>query len=411
MSDWTSAATASTVGPIPDLGAQSIVIKWNRNYETYIAGYRVYAGIDRSNCTTFVAQVNDPNTISLLHQNSANTTWYKIVPIYGDGTNTWDGSDVASQYFSKSLIPEIKITAYQDVIEPGGVLDVYLGANVPSTTYTITIATSTGTVLTTGSITTNSDGYGSTQITIPATASGTYYVSTTVAGTSYSDPITVTARGKEIVRQLEEDILLEFQEIKVHNEGLIESNLGNTIFKFAFKNWNKDIEPEFFLGGTAIHSLIPYIDYDAGVVGMHGIDTQDLFANYAFKFFTQLNLYDYAVNVCNQLNLIKPFTEYTIDSMPTQWDPIVLIGSYRWAMRKLLQSLIFRDMRLATIGDGAVGLLQGLMTDATSSWEDARKDAKRRGMINPAAVISGRYRVPMRVTGINWANYVGIVST
>lgn len=389
-------------------GTTGIDVQWNRIYSDYLVAYLVYRGPSKSTTDQLLTTVTDTTIINYFDTTGDYSFWYKIVPQYTRSNHTWNGAETESQYFTKSVIPEPKISVYEDLVAPGGTLHIDLAFNAPFEVVSIAVAGPSGAVASTTS-TLNDLGYGTTTLQLPSTCiNGMYTVTATAGPLSFTDTFAVSTRGKTIVDILESNILVEFQTLQIHNEAVIESNIGNTIFKYAFKNWNRDIEPVFTFDGMTFNAADVYIDYDTGIVGTLGFDKQTLVADYVFRFFTQKQLFEFARQCVNELNLIKPFTTYTIDSMPEQWDTLIVIGSYKFALRRILQAMMLRDVRVVLSDDKGIQIIQALLTDATSTWQDAKKDAKRRGMVQPSAIISGRYAMPIRVTGDNWRNYIGV---
>lgn len=401
-----------------------ITVKWNQNYDEYCIGYNIEWSTTRNG--TYTSLVDDLPKTTTIYFDAAGVpcNWYRITPLFSREGTPWEGTSSSLQYYSESIIAEPKLQVYQEIVPDGAIVDITVGLGIPGAVTSLYIsplsnASATGTLVA-ADVTMNSDGFASIKVTLPALSSDTYVIKygdvlvsdepIEYAEGVLGDVIHVSTKEYELVEVFETDILSEFQSIKVHNEGTVENNLGNTLYKFAFPRWNLAVKPQFFMHGTDIISNDYYLDNDTGMVGIVGVERNaDIYCNYAFKYFSQIELLNYMRQACNELNLIKPYTEYSVGGMPSTWEPLIMIGAYRWALRSILQSMMFRDMRLATVGDGAVTIIQALLNEATTSWQNVRKDAKRRGMIEPGVITSGKSRVPMRVSGVNWKDYAGVI--
>ena len=382
-------------------------IMWSQTAASGVYGYHITRANNSLGTYEDVDDVVGAGVTSYVDPSGTPTNWYKIYTRYDNAGGPLESSGKA-QTFSASIVNQYGVQVYQDYISSGGTVDISIGTYVIGS---ISIKLLKGaTVVSTWNIETDEVGSYSGQILITA-PDGDYTISAYDGDTLLgSDSLSVSRYMVGILDTLN-DLLFEFQHIHVSNESVVEMNTGGSLFKFAFKNWGIDTPPQFFVDNGIILTSKNYIDYNNGIVGVSGIPYgSSVTADYTFRYFTDESLSKFISQSLNEINIKKPYTDFALGTTPGPWDAPILYGAYRLALRRILQGLMFRDTQLILAGDNAIPLVQTLYTQVNVDFQAMVKETKRRGLVSPNVIASGKYRVPGRVTGTNWRQYAGIMT-
>ena len=388
----------------------AINVVWTPTIDNDAYGYVIKRASSPDDVYDTISGVSDVLVSGIIDVDGNLTDWYKIVTQRIVGDSIVVDPDELGQQYSASIVYQPSIYPEREYVGPGDHINIKIGTYVSGDTIHVGLVGSGGGSISTSNINTDSNGVGNGQCVVPSSV-GEYTIRSTYNGTTIANrTIHVSSSISSILSQLK-DLLFEFQHIKVFDDTQVEFNVGCSLFKFAFNNWSREYPPQFLMDNGILVTNNYYIDYDTGIVGVSGIPRGSyVTANYVFQYFTDNSLVNYINQALNEINLKKPYTGVSIEAMPLGWDTPVIYGAYRLALRRLLQGLMFRDQQLILAGDNAIPIVQGIYNQTSTEFTAMLTQVKRRSLVSPSVLMSGRYRVPIRVTDVNWRQYAGIIS-
>lgn len=194
----------------------------------------------------------------------------------------------------------------------------------------------------------------------------------------------------------------QVQTIPVYNE-LARSNRSRTTFQLTWPRWN--------LGNHIIRLNQEYLDstdytlnLDTGTITFpSALDSSDqVWATYNFKWFTNLQLLGFVSDAVSQINLEPPASTYTIDNYPDTWNGVVMMGASKNAIKSILMSLTLQEP--STVFGGrdnpdrlkeAIELLKTLKENNEKEFTADKKTLKTKGLYPKTSVIvSPIYTMP-----------------
>jgi hypothetical protein len=180
-------------------------------------------------------------------------------------------------------------------------------------------------------------------------------------------------------------------------------------FRFTYGNWRQDPEYPVVITLTTEYSQQIQrnnytVDYDAGSVLFNEIidDTNEVDASFTMQLVTDTDIRYFLEQTLQEMNFSPPYTQFTLTSMPLQWDPYVVCGATAKALRQVMLGTIFRE-RLLIYSDATQA--QGLVNYAdklTEAYEQARTKKTRWSFAAPRGITGYDMIAPPRVTGQNY---------
>lgn len=197
--------------------------------------------------------------------------------------------------------------------------------------------------------------------------------------------------------------------IPVHDEiGVISKDRQTAVF--IYQNWIDTTAPIIKHNRSEI--LAVTIDYTVNLVaGTINLTTplppgDEIDAYYYFRYFTNSELASFIELTLRDLNSRKPATAFTIETAPLEWDGAIVLGAYLKCLQRLLMDfnlwrpfLIFVDMNA---GGAFRDQISSLFSSTQTEFNTLATLAKRRGIVAPAGVSSGKFATAQLVTGSNF---------
>lgn len=206
-----------------------------------------------------------------------------------------------------------------------------------------------------------------------------------------------------------EPLLHEFRNLPVHDEPAV-LNSGRTEARFGYQHWNSGISaPEFIKNeSTWLTESTDYrANYEKGKIDMISslVAGDEVTGTYRFKYFTDTDWTHFIDIALKEMNAKKPATSYTIESMPLDWDPFIIMRAYQLSLKRLMLDSILWSTRLIFADPAMMNtMVYNLYLQATDEVKGLIT-VKRRGEVAPKTVSSYKRSIPRKVTGINWRSY------
>lgn len=222
-------------------------------------------------------------------------------------------------------------------------------------------------------------------------------------------PIIITDAHQNIINNFIVPSLGFIQKIPTHNEvGVVDKNRRTV--RFIYENW-LDTFPVIvsknrsnILTVTADYT----VDYPTGVITL----TQDLAAgdeieaDKFFRYFTNETMADLLELTLRDLNSRKPATAFIMTNAPLEWDGALVLGTLLKLYRILMMDFnLWRPFLIWVDPSTFREFLSNLIASMSVEYNTLATLAKRRGLVAPAGVSSGKYGTAQTVTGANFRQF------
>lgn len=219
-------------------------------------------------------------------------------------------------------------------------------------------------------------------------------------------PIIVTDSYQNIINNFVVPSLGFIQKIPTHNEVGVVDKDRRTI-RFIYENWLDTFPVIVRKNRSQILTVTTdyTVDYPTGVITL----TQDLApgdeieADKFFRYFTDQTMADLIELTLRDLNSRKPATAFTIDSAPLEWDGALVLGTLLKLYRILMMDFnLWRPYLIWVDPNFFRDFLTNLIATLSAEFNTLATLAKRRGLVAPAGVSSGKYATSQVVDGTNF---------
>lgn len=199
------------------------------------------------------------------------------------------------------------------------------------------------------------------------------------------------------------------QKIPLHNEvGVVAKD--RRVVRFIYGHW-LDSFPIIVRRNRTIF-LTEGTDYTVDeVVGEIAL-TQDLAPgdeidiDYYFQYFTNQELVDFLELTLRDLNSRKPATAFTMENAPLEWDGALVTGvMIKCIERMMLDFNLWRPYLIWVDPSWFRDFLSTMLANLTAQFAIQATIVKRRGLVAPAGVSSGRYATSQLVDGANFRQF------
>jgi len=230
-------------------------------------------------------------------------------------------------------------------------------------------------------------------------------------------PVTPTDTLTGVTKDLVDDVLIgilltSLQKIKVHDEvGVPDST--RKIFTFTYQNWNENFTVEVTKNIHSSWSIMTNTDYTVDYVnGKITLNTainvgDEVRASYQFRYFSRDELAEMIRQSLHELNGIPPKTGFLLDNgLPLEWNPTLAMRAYYYSLGRLLDDLSLWIPRLAFADpDNYRTYIQSKRTEADNFFKTNSRYLKRRSLIVPQSVTSGKFFTPSIVSSTNFRSF------
>jgi len=206
-----------------------------------------------------------------------------------------------------------------------------------------------------------------------------------------------------------------FQELAVYNELAQVTTSGMNVFDLAFQNLRTDLPYQVKKNNVLLSTTGDYnMDFVNGQIILTSavVAGDEVRADYRFQYFPTVDLENWIELAVQELNGIKPISAYDIDSAPKEWGPAFVLRTYMRCLDRILLEINTWKARLIWPDPaGFSAYLQTMRTSAKTEFDNYAKHLKRRAMIAPVGVSSGKYYTQNLIDGVNWRNYTILGAT
>jgi hypothetical protein len=183
-----------------------------------------------------------------------------------------------------------------------------------------------------------------------------------------------------------------------------------SLVSFGWGNWTNTSSPDtgLVVDGIDVDPSTYVIDAPNGRVTLNtpistGIEVR---ANYTFDLVTDSQYPPFIDLILSHINGKKPQTFYTIESVPSTWTRMLVLGAYEYITKMLITKMqMFKWRRLFENPDGLIATLTAFSSDAKQEFTDMLPTIKRRGEVQACAVASYNLNVPQQITEVNFKSY------
>lgn len=278
-----------------------------------------------------------------------------------------------------------------------------------ATSVAIVITNSAGTAIVSKSINTNVYGIATDSLIIAQTAYpyDIYTITATQGSNVVSATFKVGYEGSLLSNGIDQ-LLKGFLEIPVYDE--VGIPLQDNIIKYTFGNWVYDTD-KIQVRKNNEYTIVNQTVYPDTIKGQ--ITTKaayllgdDYIASYRFRFFTEIDLGVFLGLSLNEINSTPPVTYYTLDSVPTMFNSLLVLKTYVYCLKKALLDIEFWNNRLIfPEPTGIRGTLNALFTSAIGESALMMKSLKSRRLLRPVGITSYRISTPYVLSGSNFQHY------
>jgi len=160
----------------------------------------------------------------------------------------------------------------------------------------------------------------------------------------------------------------------------------STIYSLAYNNWNREPKPIVRLNTRKVDDGW-YVDYNGRIFFDRLMSPEDsVNVAYNFAYFSEMEILSFLKLGLQMMNATPPasWTYQTLDSMPSTWDPAVIIWAAITAIRRLIFGLNWQEKAIIFGSPDAfertqqvIANLQSLLADYLSIWQETAKNIKK----------------------------------
>jgi len=229
--------------------------------------------------------------------------------------------------------------------------------------------------------------------------------SDTVYGGDIYDGEVLTSQTDALLNTYLIPLISEFQKLGVNSEKG-QYHLDSSI-RYTYPRWNTSTPPIIQKNNTIQTNSTNYaLNATYGYIKPVGdfTATDDFLATYYFSYFDNNDLLSFLDRGVANINAKNPGQNLTRDTIDMNRQmPVVVQGAYVDCLKRLLlDNMIWRNNLIWANPQGALSLLQSLLSIAQAEYTAMQVDMTRRQLLTPKTIKTGRYGQDYTVNGNNF---------